>query len=125
MIPSAHVVTRARVPTRALFLCGRFLVLAVALLVLLARAARTWIVAADLRAVAAHRLGLRGFAVAGTLRGATTLATLRGSLGGGLLGSLVLGLVRRAVLDEVARLLGLQLRDLLFLALDLDAEQLG
>src|ERR1700759_3265691 len=41
-----------------LFRCGGFLVLAVALLVLLARAARTRIVAADLGAIAAHRLVL-------------------------------------------------------------------
>src|SRR4051812_22353108 len=47
----------------ALFRRGCFLVLAVALLVLLARAARARIVAPDLGPIAPHRLGLRAIAV--------------------------------------------------------------
>src|SRR5262245_35263987 len=57
-----------------LFRCGCFLVLAVALLVLLARAARTRIVAADLGAIAPDRLCLGACALA--LAGSTCTGTL-------------------------------------------------
>src|SRR5690349_104235 len=104
-----------------------FLVLAVALLVLLARAARARVVAADLGALALDRSG-RGAVTRGASDTTATGATLALSRGGrsGLLLVLrvVLFLVGDALLDHLA-LLGLQGRDGLFLATDLDAEQLG
>src|SRR5688572_2525240 len=106
---TAFVASRHTVTGFALLGRRGFFILAVALLVLLARAARTWIVAADLRTIAAHRLGagsivalLRG--ASATLRGLLALAALSGLLGG-FLGVLFLGLVRRAALDQLALLL--------------------
>src|SRR3954451_7740724 len=59
-LPAASHGTRDASQRRATLLRrGRFLVLAVTLLVLLARAARTRIVAPDLGAIATHRLRLR------------------------------------------------------------------
>src|SRR5262249_37400266 len=115
-------------PCNSVVLRRGFFVLAVALLVLLARAARARIVAADLRAVAADRLGLRVATVgsARRLRGAAApAATLGGHLP--LLARIALGLVLRlagdALLDHLALLL-LERGDLLLFLLDLDREQL-
>src|SRR5258706_2579193 len=98
----------------------RFFVLAVALLVLLAGAAGTRIVAADLGLVPLDRLGLRAVALRARLLTGLLRLGLTRLVGVGV----VLFLVGDALLDGVA-LLVLQRRDRLLLPLDLHAEQLG